>query len=44
MHGFEDIGSKGHFSAKKGLGVNPPWGASENIFKYLLGSFFDSLR
>ena len=36
MRGFEDIGSKGHFSAKKGgfLGQKPPWGANENFFSF----------
>ena len=35
MRGFEDIGSKGHFSAKKGgvLGQNPPGGANDNFFQ-----------
>ena len=34
MCSFEDIGAKGHFSAKKGgFGSNPPWGANENFFQ-----------
>ena len=41
MRGFEDIGSKGHFSAKKGIfGPKPPWGANDNFFKNPLGTFF----
>ena len=41
MHDFEDIGSKGHYSAKKGvLGQKPPWGANENFFKIRLEHFF----
>ena len=34
MSGFKDIGSKGHFSAKKGffLGQNPPWGGVTKKF------------
>ena len=32
MRGFEDIGSKGHFSAKKGgFGVTPPRGGHKKI-------------
>ena len=32
MRSFKDIGSKGHFSAKKGFfGVKTPWGANENF-------------
>ena len=35
MRDFKDIGSKGHFLAKKGgfLGQKPPWGANENFFQ-----------
>ena len=33
MRGFKDIGSKGHFSAKKGgFRVKPPWGGVTKIF------------
>ena len=43
MRGFEDIGSKGHFSAKKGvLGSKPPWAANENFFKNPLGTIFST--
>ena len=32
MHGFEDIGSKGHFSVKKeGFWVKNPLGGSQNF-------------
>ena len=33
MHSFEDIGSKGHFSAKKGGvgGQKPPWGGQKKF-------------
>ena len=41
MRGFEDIGSKGHFSAKKGfLGQNPPGGQRESFSKIHLEHFF----
>ena len=42
MRGFEDIGSKGHFSAKKGgFGVkNPPGGQTRIFFKNRLKTFF----
>ena len=42
MRGFEDIGSKGHFSAKKGcFGVkNPPGGQTIIFFKNPVGTFF----
>ena len=41
MRGFEDIGSKGHFSPKKGgFGVKPPPGGQTRIFfKNPLGTF-----
>ena len=33
MRGFKDIGSKGHFSAKKGFfGVNPPRGVTKKFW------------
>ena len=47
MPGFEDIGSKGHFSAKRGGfgGQKPPWGAIENFFqKSAWNIFLDSSR
>ena len=42
MRGFEHIGSKGHFSAKKeSFWVKtPPGGANENFFKNPLVTFF----
>ena len=44
MHGFEDIDSKGHFSAKKVFfGKPPPGGQTRFFFKNPLGTFFFSL-
>ena len=44
MSGFEDIGSRGHFSAKKGfLGQKPPEGQTRIFFKNPLGTFFFSI-
>ena len=42
MRGFEDIGSKGHFSAKKGgfWAKNPPGGKREFFSKIRLEHFF----
>ena len=46
MRGFEDIGSKGHFSAKKGFfGPKPPLGGEREFFsKIRLEHFFSSAK
>ena len=45
MRGFKDIGSKDHFSAKKGFWVKPSWGANENFFsKIRLENFFRFIK
>ena len=46
MRGFEDIGSKGHFSAKKGcFGVKTPLGGKREFFsKIRLEHFFRLIK
>ena len=44
MHGFEDIGSKGHFSVKNGVfGSKPPLGGKREFFSKIRLEHFYSL-
>ena len=44
MRGFEDIGSKGNFSAKKGgFGAKPPLGSKREFFSKIRLEHFFSL-